>query len=109
MSRHSILAVATIATLTATWCADSAAQSKQMTSEDSKTFKQALTLADKTNNRTAIGILRGLYDKYPDNVDVAYNLGICYINASGNPDSTLFFLKRTAELSPKTEWTAAKA
>ena len=109
MSRHSILAVATIATLTATWCADTAAQSKQMTSEDSKAFKRALTLADKTNNRTAIGILRGLYDKYPDNVDVAYNLGICYINASGNPDSTLFFLKRTAELSPETEWTEAKA
>ncbi len=76
----------------------------QMASEDSKAFRNALKLADKTNNREAIGILRRLYDKYPDNLGVAYNLGICYINASGNPDSTLFFLNRVKELDDNDSW-----
>ena len=79
------------------------AQSK-MTAEDNRAFKTALKLADKTNNTSAIAILRDLYGKYPDNIGVAYNLGICYINGSGNPDSTLYFLNRAKELDDNTTW-----
>lgn len=80
----------------------------KMTPEDSKTFHSALKLADKSNNRAAIAILRSLYDKYPDNMGVAYNLGVCYINASGNPDSTLFFLNRVRQLDDNESWDDAR-
>ena len=80
----------------------------QMTADDSKAFRTALKMADKSNNRGAIGILRGLYDKYPDNLSVSYNLGVCYINASGNPDSTLFFLNRVKELDDNDTWDEAR-
>ncbi len=84
------------------------AQTKEMTPKEKESYKTALRLSDKTNNRAAIGILRDLYDKYPDNIDIAYNLGVCYVNASGNPDSTLYFLKRVAELDTAAEWTVAR-
>ena len=81
---------------------------EQMTPDDSKAFRSAIKMADKCDNRGAIGILRGLYDKYPENLSVAYNLGVCYINASGNPDSTLFFLNRGNELDDNETWDDAR-
>ena len=81
---------------------------EQMTPDDSKAFRSAIKMADKCDNRGAIGILRGLYDKYPENLSVAYNLGVCYINASGNPDSTLFFLNRVNELDDNETWDDAR-
>lgn len=80
----------------------------KMEPDDSKSFHAALKLADKSNNRAAIGILRSLYEKYPDNMGVAYNLGVCYINASGNPDSTLFFLNRVKQLDTNDSWDDAR-
>lgn len=84
------------------------AQTRQMTSQERESYRTALRLSDKTNNRAAIGILRDLYAKHPDDINIAYNLGVCYVNASGNPDSTLYFLKRVAELDTTTEWTEAR-
>lgn len=89
--------------------AESAALSQsKMDPEDSKKFHAALKLADKSNNRGAIAILRPLFDKYPDNMSVAYNLGVCYVNASGNPDSTLFFLNKVKELDDNDSWDDAR-
>lgn len=85
-----------------------ASAQNKMTSEDSKKFHIALKLADKSNNRAAIAILRDLYDKYPENMSVAYNLGICYVNASGNPDSTLFFLNKVSQLDDNDSWDDAR-
>lgn len=84
------------------------AQAQEMTPQEKESYKTALRLSDKTNNRAAIGILRDLYVKHPDNIDIAYNLGVCYVNASGNPDSTLYFLKRVAELDTAAGWTEAR-
>lgn len=84
------------------------AQTIEMTPQEKESYKTALRLSDKTNNRAAIGILRDLYEKHPDNINIAYNLGVCYVNASGNPDSTLYFLKRVAELDTTTKWSEAR-
>ncbi len=75
-----------------------------MGAADKKVFNAALDLAEQTNNRAAIGLLRPLYDKYPEDPSIAYNLGICYINASGNPDSALYFLQRVESLAPESGW-----
>ena len=74
--------------------AGSATAQKKLTDKEKDAYSQALKFAEKTNNRASVDILRKLYDKHPDNIDIAYNLGICYINMSGNADSALFFLRR---------------
>lgn len=95
--------VACIAT-TLALASSASAQNSNLTKTELATFNEAIELAERTNNRAAIALLRPLYERHPDNADIAYNLGICYINASGNPDSTLFFLKRAEELTPDAPW-----
>ena len=80
------------------------AQTSELTESERKTFDLAIDLAERTNNRAAIGLLRPLHEAHPDNADIAYNLGICYINASGNPDSTLYFLQKVEALAPDAPW-----
>lgn len=101
MSKLRTLSIATLLTIV---CSPVVSAQSYMSSADKKIFNNAIDLADHSNNRAAIGILRSLYEKYPDDPTIAYNLGICYINASGNPDSTLFFLKRVQTLAPQSEW-----
>ncbi len=101
MSRLILFSVATLLSIV---CPFVASAQSSMSFADKKVFNNAIDLADHSNNRAAIGLLRTLYEKYPDDPTIAYNLGICYINASGNPDSTIFFLNRVQELAPQTEW-----
>lgn len=63
-----------------------------------KIFNMAFDNAANTNNRQAIAMFRKLLEKTPDDIDVNYNLGLCYMNMSGNPDSALYFLNKTAQL-----------
>ena len=88
-------------------CQRSEAQST-LSSAERKVYDKALALADKTNNREAVRLLRELYDSHPDNIDVAYNLGVCYINMSGNPDSALFFLDKVRKFDSGSSWTDSR-
>ncbi len=106
-TRKTILSFA-VATLITLSNGNVFAQSKLKT-EDKKIYDESLTLAAKTNNRAAIDLLRGLYDKYPDNINVAYNLGVCYVNMSGNPDSAIFFLEKVEKLDKSNEWSSGRA
>ena len=101
--------IATIAlTCAMTIAAGNAQAQKRFSDEEKASYKKAIELADKTNNRTAVDLLRQLYDKHLDNIDLAYNLGICYINMSGNSDSALYFLYRVRELDTSKRWTDGK-
>ncbi len=64
----------------------------------------AYDYAKKTNNREAIALLRKVYKRNPNEINVNYSLGICYMNGGGNPDSALFFLKRVKELDDDPVW-----
>lgn len=57
-------------------------------------YRAALKMAEKGNNRGAISTLLKLYKQDPKNLDYSYNLGICYVNMQGNPDSALYYLGR---------------
>lgn len=68
-------------------------------------LEKAVKLGNKSNNRQAIGILRSIYEENPNNIDVNYNMGLSYVNASANPDSALFFFDRVMQLDDSGIWT----
>ncbi len=80
---------------------------QRMTKVAEKKYKMAIQYAEESNNVKAISILQDLYKSYPDNINVTYNLGLCYMNMSGNPDSALYFLNKTLKLDGE-EWTEDK-
>lgn len=75
---------------------------------DSKQYNLALNSAKGTDNAKAISILRDIYSKNPNNINVAYNLGICYMNMSGNPDSALYYFNIVKRLD-QGEWTNSRS
>ncbi len=78
------------------------AQDKMSVAAEKK-YKLAIQYAEESNNQKAISLLQDLYKSHPNNIDITYNLGLCYMNMSGNPDSALFFLNKTFELDTD-EW-----
>lgn len=78
-----------------------------LSNSEQKRYKEALEFAKGTNNNTAIKILTELYNNHPNDIDISYNLGICYMNMSGNPDSALFYLNHVLDLD-KDEWTDSR-
>ncbi len=68
-------------------------------------YNKAYHAALGTDYSSAIPIFRKLYAQYPNNIDIAFNLGVSYLNASGNPDSTMYFLNRALELDTDTAYT----
>ena len=81
---------------------------KDLTTDEKKQYEEAMTYASKTNNRAAVAILKELYDKHQDNIDIAYNLGLCYINMSGNPDSALYYLQKVYQVDKDSRWNESK-
>ena len=75
--------------------------------KEKRIYNEAYKYARGTNNRRAASMFRQLYEKNPNDIDVAYNLGLCYVNGSLNPDSALFFLSRVEELDDG-EWHEAR-
>ena len=80
---------------------------QRMTNAAEKKYKMAIQYADESNNQKAISLLQDLYQSYPNNINITYNLGLCYMNMSGNPDSALFFLNKTLKLDTD-EWSEEK-
>lgn len=60
--------------------------------DEKKLYNAAFKMAQNTDNVHAVAIFRKLYEQNPNDIDVVYNLGLCYMNGSLNPDSALFFL-----------------
>lgn len=87
-------------------CVNSYAQN--MKSSDRKKFDAALQFAEESNNKKAIDLLQALYKSYPEDINVTYNLGLCYMNMSGNPDSALYYLNKTLKLDNDKDWTPEK-
>lgn len=76
---------------------------QEMSNAAEKKYKMAIQYAEESNNTKAISMLQDLYKSYPNNIDITYNLGLCYMNMSGNPDSALYFLNKTFQLDTE-EW-----
>ena len=81
---------------------------KKLKVKDAIEYNYAVKCADGTNYREAIPIFRKLHNKYSNNIDICFNLGLSYLNASSNPDSALYFLNKTMELDTDTTWTPEK-
>ncbi len=101
---------AIVASLLLAFCAmnHGEANAQKLSNKDKLKYEDALTYASRTNYRLAICDLRGLHSKYPENIDIAYNLGLCYINGSGNPDSAVYFLNLVRKLDKRDRWNESK-
>lgn len=84
------------------------ALAQEMSRQNSRRFDKAYDFATEGNNRKAIDLLQVVYKAHPDDIDVAYNLGVCYLNMSGNPDSAMYFFNRVLELDTD-EWSEARS
>lgn len=82
---------------------------QSLTGKNLKRYKQAYEYAEDSNNRKAIDMLQQIYKSNPDDIDLNFNLGLCYLNMSGNPDSAMYFLKKTWDLDTDVEWTENKS
>ncbi|MCQ2226930.1 MAG: tetratricopeptide repeat protein [Bacteroidales bacterium] len=87
-----------IAIILGTLLTAATANAQRLSRKNMRKFDLAYALAEESNNRKAIDLLQEIYKTNPDNIDVVYNLGLCYMNMSGNPDSALFFLEKTLKL-----------
>lgn len=81
---------------------------EKLKGNDLKKYKTALSYAHGTNNKMAIRLFKELYDTYPNDINVAYNLGLCYMNMGGNPDSALYYLYKVDELDTE-EWSDSRS
>ena len=79
-------------------------EAEKLDAQEQKAYDKAIDLAEETNDQAAVSILRELYKKHPQNINIAYNLGICYVNMSGNPDSALFFLRKVEAADQSEVW-----
>ena len=61
-----------------------------------KNFNEAVKLSDNGDFKDAIKIFKRILKEEPDNLDVLYNLGHCYLNTSDGPDSAVIFFERAA-------------
>lgn len=73
-----------------------------------KKYKTALSYAHGTNNKMAIKLFKELYEKHPNDINIVYNLGLCYMNMSGNPDSALYYLQKVDEMDTE-GWSDARS
>ena len=84
--------------------AQGTSSAKELSSVQKRLYDKAIDYGRMANQKRAIDILRIIAKENPDNIDVNYNLGLCYVNVSGNPDSAIYFLKRTVQLDTQ-PWT----
>lgn len=83
--------------LAAPVCAQQA--EKSMSAADASRLDQALKLEDQDRNAEAQPILRQLFLRYPQNLDVAEALGLC-LAESGKLDAALPLLERVVRAAP---------
>jgi hypothetical protein len=71
-------------------------QAQKKDSKTAKDFAEAIKLSDNKDFKSAIYIFKRILQKEPQNLEVLYNLGHCYLNTSDGPDSAVVFFERAA-------------
>ncbi len=69
-----------------------------------KQFNEAVKLSENMDFEDAIVIFKQILKKAPDDIEVLYNLGHCYLNTSDGPDSAVIFFERASKDFPKDEF-----
>jgi len=62
-----------------------------------KYFNEALKLSENKDFKGAINLFKKVLRNEPDNVDVLYNIGNCYLNTSDGPDTAVIFFEKAAK------------
>ncbi len=69
-----------------------------------KDFSEAVKLSENMDFEEAIIIFKRILKETPDDIEVLYNLGHCYLNTSNGPDSAVIFFERASKEFPKEEF-----
>ncbi|TLX76105.1 hypothetical protein E9993_07795 [Labilibacter sediminis] len=70
----------------------------QTESKNVKLYNSAIALADDGDYNQAIGLLKRVADDEPENINVMYNLGYCYMNTTDGPDSASIYFNKAIKL-----------
>ncbi len=62
-----------------------------------KNFNEAVKLSDNGDFKDAIKIFKRILRDEPNNIEVLYNLGHCYLNTSDGPDSAVIFFEKASK------------
>ncbi len=68
------------------------------TSSISKLFNRAVSFSEKGDYEQAIPLFKMVAEQEPENLNVLYNLGHCYLNAKGGHDSATVYFSKSIEL-----------
>lgn len=66
-------------------------------------FNQAVGLAEDKAYEEAIDLFKKVLKADPEDVDVLYNLGYCYLNTSNGPDTAIVYFQKAYDLLPEDE------
>ncbi len=64
----------------------------------SKLFNRAVSYSEQGDFERAIPLFKRVAEKEPENINVLYNLGHCYLNAKGGHDSALVYFSKAIEI-----------
>ncbi len=71
---------------------------------NSKLFNRAVAFTKDGDFKEAIPLFKRIAEDEPENINVIYNLGHCYLNATGGPDSAEVYFLKTVELLDEDEY-----
>lgn len=69
-----------------------------------KEFNEAVKLSENMDFEEAIVIFKRILNETPDDAEVLYNLGHCYLNTSNGPDSAVIFFERASKDFPEQDF-----
>ncbi|NPA35339.1 MAG: tetratricopeptide repeat protein [Chlorobi bacterium] len=69
-----------------------------------KDYNEAVKLANNNDFEDAITIFKSILEKAPEDIDVLYNLGNCYLNTSNGPDSAVIMFEKASRLLPEEDY-----
>ena len=69
-----------------------------------KYFNEAVKLSDNKDYESAIKLFKRILKDEPENLQVLYNLGNCYLNTSDGPDSAVIFFEKASKLLKKDDY-----
>ncbi len=64
----------------------------------SKLFNRAVSYSEQGDFERAIPLFKRVAEKEPENINVLYNLGHCYLNAAGGHDSALIYFTKAIDI-----------
>lgn len=64
----------------------------------SKLFNRGISYSERGDYERAIPLFKRVAEKEPENINVLYNLGHCYLNAKGGHDSALVYFTKAIDI-----------